>query len=190
MDRLIQFDIALFSKINGQWNTPFLDWLMPLLRNQFFWSPLYLFLGVFMIMNFGKNGLYWIMVFLVTFAIGDIISSHIIKPAVDRLRPCNDPMLAETVRRLVRCGSGKSFTSSHATNHFALGVFCCRTFLFASNGWRWAFVVWAAAIAYSQVYVGVHFPLDILGGALVGTAIGYTTSTAFNKNIQLATLAK
>lgn len=190
MNGLIQFDIALFSKINGQWNTPFLDWLLPLLRNQFFWSPLYLFLVVFMIMNFGKRGVYWIVFFLITFAIGDILSSHIIKPAVGRLRPCNDPMLADTVRRLISCGSGKSFTSSHATNHFALGVFCCRTFLFAAPVWRWLFVVWAAAIAYAQVYVGVHFPLDILGGALLGTVIGFLTAAVFNKSFQPDVLTK
>lgn len=190
MNSLIQFDIALFSKINGQWNTTFLDWLFPLLRNQFFWSPLYLFLVVFMIANFGRKGIYWIAFFLVTFAIGDILSSHIIKPAVGRLRPCNDPLLADTVRRLIRCGSGKSFTSSHATNHFALGVFCCRTFLFAKAGWRWAFVLWAAVIAYAQVYVGVHFPLDILCGALLGSTIGYITSNVFNKKVQLAALPK
>ncbi len=184
MDGLIQFDIALFSRINGQWTTPFLDWLFPFLRNQFFWSPLYLFLVVFMISNFGKKGVYWIAFFLITFAIGDMLSSHIIKPAVGRLRPCNDPLLSDTVRRLISCGSGKSFTSSHATNHFALGVFSFNTFLFAAPVWRWMFILWAAVIAYAQVYVGVHYPLDIVGGALLGTGIGFFTAAVFNKIVR------
>jgi len=188
MNSLIQYDIALFSRINGQWHTPFLDWLFPLLRNQFFWSPLYLFFVVFMLMNFGKKGLYWIAFFLVTFAIGDILSSHIIKPAVGRLRPCNDPLLADTVRSVIRCGSGKSFTSSHATNHFAMAVFCFQTFLFSSLVWRWLFIFWALVVVYAQVYVGVHYPLDIIGGGLLGTAIGLVTSRIFNAKVQLVSL--
>lgn len=189
MNTLIQYDIALFTRINGQWNTAFLDWLLPLLRDQYFWSPLYLFLASFMIMNFGKNGFYWVLAFLVTFSIGDIVSSHLIKPAVGRLRPCNDPLLADSVRRLIHCGSGKSFTSSHATNHFALGMFCFKTFVFAGAPWRWMFLFWAMIISYSQVYVGVHFPLDIIGGGILGAMIGWMTGTLFNQRIQLRALA-
>lgn len=189
MNQLIQYDIALFSKINGQWHTPFLDWLFPFLRNQFFWSPLYLFVVVFMLVNFGKDGLRWIMFFLITFAIADFASSSVIKPLVGRLRPCNNPMLAETIRSLVSCGSGKSFTSSHATNHFALGFFAFSTISFVKTAWKWLFLVWALVISYAQVYVGVHFPLDITFGALLGCTVASGTAWAFNKRNPFPVLA-
>lgn len=182
MNRLIHYDIALFSKINGQWHTPFLDWLFPLLRNQFFWSPLYLFLLVFMLLNFGKAGLKWVIFFLITFALSDYISSSVIKPMVGRLRPCNTPMLADSIRSLVSCGTGKSFTSSHAANHFALAFFAFNTVHFVKPLWKWSFLLWALAISYAQVYVGVHFPLDVTGGAILGVILASVTSWAFNRN--------
>jgi len=189
MSSLIRYDIALFTKINGVWHNGFFDWLFPLLRNEFFWSPLYLFLVVLMLLNYGRRGLYWILFFLVTFAIADMLSSSVIKPLVGRLRPCNDPLLADTVRSLVNCGSGKSFTSSHAANHFALAMFAFRTFLFVPLVWRWSFLLWAFAICYAQVYVGVHFPLDVTCGAILGCLIGTATASVFNNRTGLAALA-
>lgn len=189
MNSIIRYDIALFTKINGVWHNSFLDWLLPLLRNEFFWSPLYMFLVVFMLMNYGKRGLYWILAFLVTFAMADMLSSSVIKPWVGRLRPCNDPLLADTVRSLVRCGSGKSFTSSHAANHFALAMFSFKTITIVPLAWRWCFLFWAFAVCYAQVYVGVHFPLDVTCGAILGCLIGMLTSKLFNSYTSLAALA-
>jgi len=189
MSTLIQQDIALFFKINGQWHTTFLDWLLPLLRNQFFWSPLYLFALVFMLINFRKKGFWWIAFFLFTFAITDMLSSSVIKPWVGRLRPCADPYLTDSVRLLVGCGGPYSFTSSHATNHFGMAMFAFNTLLFIPRMWRWLFFIWAFCIAYAQIYVGVHFPLDITCGALLGCSIGACTAWAFNKKAGLFTLA-
>lgn len=189
MSTLIQNDIELFFKINGQWHTPFLDWLLPLLRNQFFWSPLYLFAAVFILLNFKRKGFGWIAFFLITFAITDMLSSSIIKPWVGRLRPCADPNLADSVRLLVGCGGRYSFTSSHAANHFGMAMFAFNTLLFIPMMWRWLFFIWAFFIAYAQIYVGVHFPLDTACGALLGSTIGACTSLVFNKKAGLSTLA-
>jgi len=84
---------------------------------------------------------------------------------------------------MVHCGSGYSFTSSHATNHFALAVFIFLTL--GKLGWyfRWPFILWATIIAYSQVYVGVHFPLDIISGAILGTLIGFILAILFNRYV-------
>jgi membrane-associated phospholipid phosphatase len=96
----------------------------------------------------------------------------VIKPTIQRVRPCNQVDMQKTVVLRVHCGGGYSFTSSHATNHFALAVFLI--FAIGRHFRRIAIplLLWAASIAYGQVYVGVHFPLDILGGALLGTMIG------------------
>jgi undecaprenyl-diphosphatase len=189
MNNLIRYDIELFFKINRQWHNSFLDWLLPLLRNQFFWSPLYLFTLVFILINFKKKGFGWIAFFLITFAITDMLSSSVIKPWVGRLRPCADPFLADSVRQVVGCGGPYSFTSSHAANHFGMAMFAFKTLLFIPLAWRWILFAWAFAISYAQVYVGVHFPLDIACGALLGCAIGMGTAWTFNKKAGLSTLA-
>jgi undecaprenyl-diphosphatase len=73
------------------------------------------------------------------------------------------------------CGAGFSFTSSHATNHFALATFLSLTFRQWMSRYTWVLFVWATSIAYAQVYAGVHYPLDIVGGAALGSGIGYLT---------------
>src|SRR5690606_16011119 len=155
----------------------FFDWLMPLLRNRFFWTPLYLFMAIFFVRNYGRQG-WMILAFMgITFGITDYSSSSIIKPAVERLRPCNDPVLKADVNNLVHCGSGYSMPSSHAANHFALALFLVGVF---SHKWRPILVLaplWAFSISFAQVYVGVHYPGDILFGGILGGMIGYIIST-------------
>ena len=88
------------------------------------------------------------------------------------MRPCNDIIFQDTVELRVDCGGGYSFTSSHATNHFALAMFIIFT-LGKKNRWiRWGLILWAGSIAYAQVYVGVHYPLDVFIGSLLGILIG------------------
>ena len=91
---------------------------------------------------------------------------------VERLRPCNDLDLAGQIRVLVDCGSGFSFVSSHATNHFAISFLLISLYY---RQWKWIFplcFLWAFVVSYAQVYVGVHYPFDILGGAALGILIG------------------
>jgi len=82
---------------------------------------------------------------------------------------------------LPSCGSGYSFTSSHATNHFAFGVFVFLTMGKVLGKWKWAFIFWAGSVAYAQVYVGVHYPLDVLSGAMMGSLIGWAMATLFQQ---------
>jgi len=176
-EQIIQLDQNLFFAINHGLSNPVFDWLMPILRNRFFWTPLYLFIVIFLVRNYGKKG-WLILVFLgLTFGLTDYFSSSIIKPTVERLRPCNDPVLKTEVRNLVACGTGFSFPSSHAANHFAIAVFLILVFY---KKWKWILptgLLWAASISFAQIYVGVHYPIDILSGALLGSIIGYVMST-------------
>lgn len=96
-----------------------------------------------------------------------------------RVRPCNDMPFKEQVKVRVRCGSGYSMPSSHATNHFAMGVFLLMVF---RRKWKpivWLAIVWAASISFAQIYVGVHYPGDILVGSILGVLIGLFTSSLF-----------
>ena len=181
-DQLLQFDYDTFIFINQGLANVVFDFLMPLIRNKYFWSPLYLFLLVYLIINYKMQSLIVIGGIILTIVLADQISSNLIKHAVERLRPCNDPFFSDNVRLLLNsCGSGYSFTSSHAPNHFALSTFLFSVF---SSKAKWiapAVYIWAILVAFAQVYVGVHFPLDVLSGALVGTIIGAITALTVKK---------
>jgi undecaprenyl-diphosphatase len=161
--------------------------VLPFFRQQEFWYFFYLFLLVFALYNFGIKGCWWAVSLIMTVIIGDLFSSSLVKSLIWRFRPCRDPDLADQVRVLVNyCPQSSSFTSSHACNHFAAAWFIFIT-LNQTGSWRWFLFVWAFIICYAQVYVGVHFPLDILGGAILGTAIGYGMTIFFRK--QFGTLS-
>jgi membrane-associated phospholipid phosphatase len=160
---------------------------MPFLRQQEFWYFFYLFLLVFALYNFGIKGCWWAVSLIMTAIISDLFSSSLIKHLIFRYRPCMEPDIADQVRVLVNyCPQNSSFTSSHACNHFAAAWFIFIT-LNQTGSWRWLLFVWAFIICYAQVYVGVHFPFDILGGAILGTSIGYGMSFLFKK--QFGTLS-
>lgn len=178
-ENLIHFDQQLFFFINKGLSNPFFDWIMPFLRNRYFWSPLYLFIIVFLARNYGKWGWICLLFIVITFGLSDYFSASVVKPTVERLRPCNDLSIKDEINSLVACGTGFSFPSTHATNHFGIAMFLAVTFY---SRWKWivplAFL-WAFSVAFAQVYVGVHFPIDVLTGALLGCMIGYITSSVF-----------
>lgn len=178
-DQLLQLDHQLFLEINQRLANPFFDWIMPLFRNRYFWAPLYLFLIVFLVRHYNKYGWICIIFLLITFAISDFVSASMVKPLFERLRPCNAPDFKEEVRSLISCGSGFSFPSSHATNHFAIAVFLIVVFY---HRWKPILLLasgWAFCVAFAQVYVGVHFPIDVTTGALLGSLVGYITGSTF-----------
>jgi membrane-associated phospholipid phosphatase len=182
---LLRGDLALFFHINGQWHTGFLDAVLPFVRNPYLWAPLYLFLLVFMLLNFNLRGLWWSIGFLATFGFTDSVSSHLIKFWLPRLRPCNDPLTAHFTRLLVPCGSGYSFPSSHAANHFGLAMFLWMTLHPIFGKWVSVAFVWAFIISYAQIYVGLHYPVDVFCGALFGLASGWITGKLFTRHIGL-----
>jgi len=175
LDELLQRNNEAFHLINGVWNSALLDFIMPWLRNKYAWAPLYLFIIGFMLLNYRWKGLMALLYLGITVLLCDQISSGIIKQYFEIPRPCNDPALADHIRLLVNCGSGFSFPSSHAANHFGtavfLGVLFSRKRIILPVA-----LLWAALISYAQIYVGVHYPLDIAGGALLGATIGLLTS--------------
>jgi len=185
--KLIQWDHQLFEKINSDWTNSFFDALMPFLRNSLNWVPLYLFLLVFILVNFKMRGLWWIILFLSTIALTDMTGTYVFKHAFERLRPCSNPDFSDHVRLLLnQCAGGYSFVSNHAANHFGMAAFFFVTFRHSLKKWAWAALIWAAFIAYAQVYVGVHYPADVLAGALLGLAFGITTGSFFNKRFGFA----
>ncbi len=168
------------------WSNSFLDAVIPWLRESLIWIPLYLFVVVFAIANLGKSAVYWIMGLAMTVALSDQISSSLIKKLVARVRPCRDPEVLPLINlRLDNCSGAFSFTSSHAANHFAVATFIMVT-LYPLVGKKlyWIFL-WAGLISYAQMYVGVHYPLDVAGGAAIGLICGGLCAYLFNKMVGL-----
>jgi len=186
MNQLLSYDQHLFKIINNQWSNPFFDWLMPWLRNSEMWYPLYLFLVLLVVINFKKSGWWWVLFAVMTVILCDFVSSKIIKENIFRLRPCNEPDIAAWVHVLVGYRpQSSSFTSSHAANHFGMAMFIFYTLRTRFKKWPVLFFFWAFSISFAQVYVGVHYPIDILSGGLIGILIGYLSGKSFNRNYGL-----
>jgi undecaprenyl-diphosphatase len=186
LDNFKSFDYKLFSKINGEWHNSFFDGFLPFSREALFWAPLYLFLLLFVIINFKKYGWLWALFFIINVVVSDFISSSVIKELVFHLRPCRDPALAGHLRFLVKyCPGSSGFTSSHAVNHFAAAMFIFATLKQRVNPkWLALIFAWAFIPAYAQVYVGVHFPTDIIGGMIVGIMVGYLVAYLFKRVVK------
>jgi len=180
-DYLLQLDRHLFYFINHDLANAFFDWIMPYLRNPRFWIPLYLFIIVFCVLKFKKTGAIIIIIAALAAGFADFSSARIVKPLIKRVRPCRDPVVSHTDIRRIDCGTGYSFPSTHATDHFAAALFFA--FLFYKR-WRWIWlwaILWAGIISFAQVYVGVHYPVDVFCGAIYGVLIGWAFAMLFHK---------
>jgi membrane-associated phospholipid phosphatase len=187
VNSIIQTDRQLFELINGKLHNGIFDTIMPLFRTAQFSVPLYVFLFVFVFYNFRKDVWWWAIIAGCTATLSNFISSDIIKENIFRVRPCNDPLLAEHIRLLLSYKpQSSSFTSSHAVNHFALASYFYFTLKAHIGRWSLLFFLWAVVIIYAQVYVGVHFPLDVLCGGMIGFILGYLPARNFNRNYGLA----
>jgi len=187
IQKLEQWDQWLFIQVNNNQTNSLFDAIMPYLRIAYYWTPLYLFLLVFITMNFKGRGWWWFVIFLCTVSLCDMTSSKLMKEAFERLRPCGDPGFFQYVRLLVEnCSQTYSFTSSHAANHFGMATFIFLTLKPVIGKWVWLAYIWAAVIGYAQVYVGVHYPSDILGGAIIGLLFGWLLGVFFNKRFGFA----
>lgn len=176
---LIQWDIKLFEWINSGLSNGVFDMLLPWVREPLFWMPLYIFIIAFVFFNYGIKAYWFVVFFILTVSTSDMISAKLIKKNVQRVRPCNTEYVHVVER--VKCGSGFSFTSNHASNHFAMATFLILTlgrYFKKIKVWCWS---WAGIVGLAQIYVGVHFPLDIIGGAILGILVGKIWYMLFEK---------
>ncbi|MBR9861497.1 phosphatase PAP2 family protein [bacterium] len=174
IEALTAFDIQFFKWIHLGLANDVFDYVLPIIRNKYTWIPLYLLFVFFIFKKYRWKGVILLIIAGLSVTIADQVSASVIKPMFERLRPCNNPDLSSIIRPLVDCGSGYSFLSSHATNHTALAVLF--TWFFNANfnykKFHFIFYSWAALICLAQVYVGVHYPLDVISGAILGFIIG------------------
>jgi len=173
------WDEQLFRLIHNDGSLALLDGIMPVYRDKRTWLPLYALLLFGLWRGYQRKGLLVALGAGVSVGLADGISSSLIKPAVGRLRPCRTESLQAFIRDIIDCGPGLSFPSSHAANHMALSVFLFVLFYRRFPKAAVLGLCWGLSIGYAQVYVGLHFPLDVLAGSALGTLIGWSVARLF-----------
>ncbi len=164
---LHSWDISLFVLINQKGQNSFFDWFMPFmtdLKNFIYAFPL---LAVWILWKEGRKGIFTLLFLGITLAVTDQFSSHFLKEWVGRIRPCRG---LEHVRLvLTDCNTSYSFPSSHAVNIFAAMYFLSQSL----KKFSILFYLIGSLVAYSRVYIGIHYPLDNLLGAGIGILIAW-----------------
>lgn len=166
-------DTELFLFLNGL-HADWLDPIMIFISGKLTWLPFYLVLLFLLIKNYKKQSVLVIISIILLIICSDQISSSVFKTLFERPRPCHN----EAIKDLVylpngHCGGAYGFISSHACNAFALAVFITQMLKQYYSKIAWVMFVWASLVAYSRIYMGVHYPGDVLVGAVVGAIIGW-----------------
>ncbi len=164
---LDNIDTALFQFFNGTFSNPIFDFIMPIITNQDIWVIPILLLVLGLIFKGGKRGKIAAVLLLIAVTATDVIAGQMIKPLVGRLRPSH--AMTESLNLLVAKGGKFSFVSNHAAN-----MFCAATVLtYFYSKWKNLLYTLAAVVAFSRVYVGVHYPGDIVFGGLFGYGMAW-----------------
>jgi len=152
-----------------------MDWACPIIRGIPFLVCCYVLFAAWLFKLFPQPRVFFTIAAIgaITFLLTDQISGSVIKHIFHRLRPCNNPDIGSRLL-IENCGVGYSFVSSHAANSFGIAMFLV-TIISDRSNFGLILATWASLVAFSQVYVGVHFPADVIGGAMVGVFIGLIT---------------
>ena len=170
-DFLYNIDLSIFTFLNQTISNPLFDKFFPFITNVKNWYIAFIILWFIAFLKGGRIGKISAIGAIILLAISDQVSSHMLKPFFERVRPCN---VIENVHLLVNCTQSYSMPSSHAVNNFAVAVFFSRLFP------RIKIILFTVAtlVAFSRPIVGVHYFSDILIGAIIGSLIGYLLSLA------------
>lgn len=170
MNEIIQEDKSIFLFLNNLGSEPF-DQFWIMISATWIWVPLYVIFLYLLIKNYTARNLVFILIFI---ALGVTVSDQlagIFKTGISRLRPCHDPSLNHLMR-VVKCGGQFGFYSSHAANTFFIANFMTLLLRKKFRFLPYILFFWAIIVSYSRIYLGVHFPMDIVMGAAMGFFTG------------------
>ena len=184
IDQLIELDKELFFFLNGL-HAPWLDTIIVLLSKTWVWIPLYILLLYHILKVYKMNS--WAILLAIGFTIllTDQITSSFMKPFFERLRPSREPSL-EGLIHIVNGYRGElfGFASSHAANTFGTAMFLTLLFRNTKPWIGWLFL-WATIVSYTRIYLGVHYPGDILAGGAIGILCGWVTFKLYTRIMAL-----
>lgn len=168
---LQHLDQQLFLFLNSH-NSPFWDTVMYAISGRVIWAPVYLSILLYLGFKYKRKFLIIIPFIIIAVTLADQVSVQLFKNIFIRLRPCHEPSLAGMVH-LVKgeCGGLYGFVSSHASNSFNVALL---SLMFIKKRWYTiSIILWASVIGYSRIYLGVHYPGDVVCGSMVGAFIGW-----------------
>lgn len=186
LEQLIQKDKELFLYLNSLGN-PDWDFLWLFISNKWSAIPLYFMLLVLCFKAFKVKDVFLVLITVALLITATDQTANLFKYGFERLRPCHDPEIEHLVRLVkASCGGKFGYFSAHAANSFAVASFF--SFLLKNRfKWLpWLLFVWCSAVAYSRVYLGVHFPLDIVTGAFIGLLFGWLFVLLHQKLVKIA----
>lgn len=162
-----KWDTDLFKTLNGL-HSEKLDPVMLFLSSPWSWILLFIIVAFFMLKRSRFWGFREILLITIIIAANSIIN-NIIKLIIKRPRPCQNELFDGTIRALEDCGTHYSFFSAHSSNAFCLAI--CTALFFRNKYYSLLIIIWAAIVAYSRIYVGKHYPLDVIVGILFGVTM-------------------
>jgi undecaprenyl-diphosphatase len=168
IEKIKEWDTELFLFLN-QLHIPMMDMAMYWITDRWFWFPFYALIIYFIIKKFRMQGVWMVLTIIVAVVLADQASSNFFKPYFSRYRPCQEVALQPLVHVVRGCGGQYGFVSSHASTTFSFAMIM---WLLVRQTFRYIYFLfaWAAMVSYSRIYVGVHYPLDLFFGSLVGIA--------------------
>lgn len=172
-----QLDTNLFLWLNGLY-APWLDVVMVVVTGRDVWIPMYALLIGWLAFRYRKRAIGMVLTLGVSVALSDQTASALLKPLTHRLRPCHTPGLQTLIHPVLDCGGLYGFASSHAANTFALATGLWLLIGKQHPQAKWLFL-WAFVVSYSRIYVGAHYPLDVLAGAGVGVLAALLCATTY-----------